>query len=223
MGNSFTNPLRRGARTVFHESSRLRVERDSDNNARSWQKGKAGESNIYALQQAVAELQQQIHRLRLRSQADEGALGWDWAGTKEYDPTTQYRVGAVVIVSPTNPAYTTGINTGILASGGAIVGMDGHGTNSDKALPGTWVCVKLPKVAHETQPEDDEAPRNYRVHVPIWSLPDGDPDSENNYWLLVNLYPRRITMCLDVDGVATPTDFYINGQPVPAEFLEEEE
>jgi hypothetical protein len=66
MGTSFTNPIGRGSRTLYHESSRLRSHRDSDVVPKIWQKNLRIEQQLYRACQAVEQMQREINRLRRR-------------------------------------------------------------------------------------------------------------------------------------------------------------
>ena len=71
MGTSFTNPIPRGRPTRFHESSRLRSQRDSDVVPRIWQKAASVGQNNERLAQAVEQLQREFNRLRRRKGSEE--------------------------------------------------------------------------------------------------------------------------------------------------------
>lgn len=73
MGTSFTNPIPRGARSRYHESSRLRSHRDSDVVQRVWQKSATAEQQLFRACQAIEQLQRELNRLRLRVGATEGS------------------------------------------------------------------------------------------------------------------------------------------------------
>lgn len=73
MGTSFTNPIPRGKPTRYHESSRLRVQRDSDVVPKIWQKSLSVAINTERLAQAVEQMQRELNRLRRRKGSDEVA------------------------------------------------------------------------------------------------------------------------------------------------------
>ncbi len=72
MGTSFTNPIGRSTRTLYHESSRLRSHRDSDVVPKVWQKNLKVEQQLYRACQAIEQLQRELNRLRMRAGASEG-------------------------------------------------------------------------------------------------------------------------------------------------------
>ncbi len=231
---TFTNPIRVGDLPRFKEGSPLRSRRDSDAVGLQWRKGEEfGRSNV-ADRENMRLLMWKINRLRFYKGTGT-ADGLRLAKPFEYDPLKSYEVNECVRVSPTNPAHVDGASNGIDEEvGGAIVGADGYGAGRDKATAVSFaICVRTPKVLlpEDRQPDDDDAPRNYMVHVPIWPEPGGDPefpqdpllptgpDSPDNYWLIVSLYPKEMTIC--VNGIDTA--FYVHAQPVEEILPPEEE
>lgn len=82
MGTNFVNPIARNTQPRHHESSRLRVARDSDSLHRAWKKEAQVGDQVYRLTQAVEQIQRELNRLRLRRSGDEirktGAASGDW-------------------------------------------------------------------------------------------------------------------------------------------------
>lgn len=234
---TFTNPIRVGDLPKFNEGSPLRSWRDSDSVGLQWRKGSEYGRSAVADRENMRLLMWKLNRLRLyKGTGSDG--GFRWHNPKEYDPVVDYAENEWVIVSPDNPARIAGVSNDVpQEDGGAIFGVDGFGVDQDKATAGTWICVKSPKVLlpDEQQPidEPDEppSPRNYKVHVPAWPLPGGEatfpfnpldpdgPDSPDNYWMLVALYPTKVTIC--VNGVDQP--FWIHAQPVEEFYILGEE
>ena len=66
MGTSFSNPIGRGNRARYHESSRLRSPRDTDAVPKVWQKCVKVEDQLFRVAQACEQLQRQFNRLRMR-------------------------------------------------------------------------------------------------------------------------------------------------------------
>jgi hypothetical protein len=190
-----------------YESSELRSPRDSDAVARQWLKAREHAVQNRAILQNVRQIQWQIDHMRFRKGGSaSGTRGWRWAKPKEYDHNTAYGGNQVVVVSPSNTAYTDGVLDSQEEGGPMIVGMDGWGPNGDHALPGWYVCLRMPKVAQYT----GETLDGYAIHVPSWPPAAEDPDSDSNYWWLIALYPMTLNVC--VSGVNVP--HYVHAQPV---------
>lgn len=93
MGTSFSNPIGRGNRSRYHESSRLRSPRDSDVVPKIWQKGVKVEDQLFRVAQACEQLQRQLNRLRMRKGGEEGqsepvsgmVFKGEWVNTTVYD------------------------------------------------------------------------------------------------------------------------------------------
>jgi hypothetical protein len=66
MGTSFTNPIGRVSRQLYHESSRLRSPRDSDVVQRAWRKNSTLELQVAKACQAIEQIQRELNRLRRR-------------------------------------------------------------------------------------------------------------------------------------------------------------
>lgn len=212
MIRAFPNPRPIGPRPRFHESSELRSDRDSDSVGRLWRKSSNHAQQGQDVLQNVRQLQGQLDRLRVFKGAgsDVPVQGWRWASPKEYDPTKAYKKNQIIIVSPTNAAHVTGVSNGANPStGGAIVGQDGFGPNTDRARAGTWVCVQAPKILSATQPVNPALPRNYDVHVPIWPLVSSVVDNLANFWMLISFYPIPLNVCVGGKFVL----HYVNAQP----------
>lgn len=216
----YPNPRPNGPRPQYHESSELRSPRDSDSVARQWLRNRAhGNQGQFGVQN-IQQLQRQIDRMRFRKGfGTDGITGLRWAIPKEFDRAITYEQDELVFISPTNIAATTGVSNGIdPAAGGALVGVDGFGADSDKALPGLWCCVHTSRELLSTQPAEGLEP-NYKVHVPWW-MPNMDVDDETEsvagiyvgiYWVLIAFYPIELEIC--VGGVPVP--HYVHAQPVP--------
>ena len=80
MGTSFTNPIPRGQRTRFNESSQLRSDRDSDVVPRIWQKNRSNEQQLFRMSQAIEQLQRELNRLRRKrgEEAGDNPPPQDW-------------------------------------------------------------------------------------------------------------------------------------------------
>lgn len=84
------------------------------------------------------------------------------------------------------------------AKGEVVIVSPGNSAIASGGTAGMFVCVKSVTGSSVYQ-------------LPVWPLPDSDPDGTSNYWMLICFYPTRMTYCQS--GV--DVDYYVNAQPVP--------
>lgn len=248
----FNNPIPRSGLPRHHETSPLKSVNDSEVVPKLWQKTKTSTQQLYSVCQAVEQIQRQLNRLRRRSGGEPGEPGFHFAEPMEYDWLNgKYSKNEVVIVSPDSVAATLGINTESTEDRGTITGKDGNphekaegedqedaDASEDVATAGIWVCLRNPRVLSEEQPESDNAPRNYDVHVPVWPPPSAEGDAEVlnltevdeddsivdnpvNYWMLLGFIPIERTWCNQTTG--EPEQFYVQAVKIPEPPDSEEE
>jgi hypothetical protein len=90
----FNNPIPRTGLPQFHESSGLRVPRDSDAIPRLWAKNQPATQQLFRTTQAVEQLQRQLNRLRKRGSGGSETSGMVHRG--EWVSATQYAEQNVV-------------------------------------------------------------------------------------------------------------------------------
>lgn len=167
---NFNSPIPRAVQPRFHESTSMRSVRDSDANAKQWQKSKIISRSFNGINQATEQNTRQIQKLKRRIVGGAAAAsisGWYWEeGSRLYgNPTANsYSENQVVKILETDSIVTTGI---VCAGSGTAV----------MATAGKWVCLQdVPALKN-----DGTDLAAYIPHLPAVSG-SLDPDNAGNYW-----------------------------------------
>jgi len=167
---NFNSPIPRAVQPRFHESTSMRSVRDSDANAKQWQKSKIISRSFNSINQATEQNTRQIQKLKRRivgGSDNTGNAGWYWESDKRLygNPTVNsYTENQVVKILETDAIVTTGI----VCTGSVTPVM---------ATAGKWVCLQDVPVLKNDGTDNP-------AYIPSLPAVSGslDPDNSGNYW-----------------------------------------
>ena len=172
---NFNAPLPRAKQPGFHEGSALRSVRDSDVNAKMWQKNRDIGKCLNSVAQATEQNSKQIAKLLRRVVGGGGGNRISLQVILYGDPTTQgYEEGIFYKILDSDDIVTTGI---VCAGSATPV----------KATAGKYLCLKsVPKIILTGHTGYNAGVTDSPYFIP--QIPDAsgslDPADANKYWEL---------------------------------------
>jgi len=152
----------------FHESSRLRSPRDSDDSRKQWIRNKQISTSVESQLQAVNQMIRKVEALRRRilGGAGQATTGWHFEDTIEVDPQNDYPAQSIIHIQATHDLVTTGIRDAANPGGGLIT-----------SLSGFWVST-------QDVPAQSTSGGNDVWNLPQYPLPNPDDlDDATNFWI----------------------------------------
>jgi hypothetical protein len=114
MGMVFNTPLPRTGQPRFHEASRLRSIRDADTVLRGWMRSEQATQQAYGDSRALANIQRQLNRLRLRAAATQEGVGHPFKIRRSGTSWLHIKVKTGWIITTGAPFEPTNADTDLL-------------------------------------------------------------------------------------------------------------
>lgn len=152
----------------FHESSKLRSARDSDDSRKQWLRNRQIANSVENQLQAVNAMMRKLEsaRRRILGGASQGIKGWHFEDLIEVDPTTDYPAQTVIHIQPTHDLVVTGIRDAANPGGGLVLSQSGF-----------WVST-------QDVPAQSTDSGNDIWNLPQYPLPEPtDLDDATNFWI----------------------------------------
>lgn len=152
----------------FHESSKLRSGRDSDDSKKQWIRNRQIASTLESQTQAVNQALRRMEAARRRILGGIGGVtqGWHFEDKIEVDNTISYPAQSVIHIQATNDLVVTGIRDAANPSGGLV-----------QSQSGFWVST-------QDVPAKTTVSGNDVWNLPQYPYPEPlDLDDESNFWI----------------------------------------